>query len=54
MGGRPLSAVIVGIKFGILIRLDKPLFNLSSDMIFINVYIPPENSPGYDGERGSL
>ena len=69
VGGRPLGGVIVGIKnslskyvnriaedfkFGILIRLDKTLFNFSRDVIFINVYVPPENSPAYDGERGSL
>jgi len=41
-------------KFGILMRLDKILFNFSSAIIFINVYVPPENSPAYDGERGSL
>ena len=69
MGGLPLGGVIAGIKnslskyvnriaedfkFGILMRLDKTLFNVSRDIIFINVYVPPENSPAYDGERGSL
>ena len=68
MGGRPFGGVIMGIKnslskyvnriaedfeFGILMRLDKTWFNVSRDIIFINVYVPPENSPAYDERIGS-
>lgn len=69
MGGKPLGGVIVCVnnrittlvkqickyfQFGILLKLDKSLFSTNRDVIYVNIYIPPERSLVYENSTTSL
>ena len=62
-GGRPMGGITVLIKneichlvkricndfiFGVVLKIDKSVFNLDKDVVFMSVYLPPANSTIFD------
>jgi hypothetical protein len=62
-GGRPMGGVTVFVKssiasavkrvkedfqYGIVLIIDRTLFSLDTDVLYVTLYIPPHNSPFYD------
>jgi hypothetical protein len=43
-----VKQICVDFEFGIVLIIDKCVFNLDSDCLFVSLYIPPENSPFYE------
>lgn len=64
VGGRPMGGISVFVKnyisnyfkrvcnefdFGLMLLIDKSLFSLDRDVLYVSLYFPPENSPFYTG-----
>jgi len=39
---------------GVLLVIDKPLFKLDKDTLFVNLYVPPEGSPFYNDNDSNV